>query len=320
MATTRANPRVVVVVGASSGIGRATAHELARRGDRLVLASRSGAVLAEVARECVAVGGTEPLVVPVDVTDRPGVERLVAAATERFGRVDAVVNTAAVLAYGRFHEIPADVFDRVLAVDVLGTANVARAALAAFDGQGSGHLVLVGSLLGNIPTAWMSPYVVSKWAVHGLAHVLRAETRGTGSTVSLVIPGGVDTPVYATAGSYAGREGRPPPPVDRPETVARAVAATLDRPRRTVSVGLANSAWTAAFRVAPGLFEGVVGPAMARLGLSRTRVADHPGNVFAPTPDGAAVHGKWGRHWLRGVGVAASAGALAAVVGRRRAA
>lgn len=306
------------MVGASSGIGRATAHELARRGDRLVLASRSATALADVARECAALGGPEPVLVPVDVTDRRAVERALAAGRERWGRVDAVVHTAAVLAYGRFWEIPADVFDRVLAVDVLGTANVARSALAAFERQGSGHLVLVGSLLGTIPTAWMSPYVVSKWAVHGLAHALRAETRGTGSTVSLVVPGGVDTPIYATAGSYAGRQGRPPPPVDRPETLARAIADTLDRPRRTVSVGLANRAWTAAFRLAPGSYERVVGPAMARLGLARTRVPEGPGNVFAPAPDAAAVHGKWGRHWLRGVGALVLAAGCLGALGRRR--
>lgn len=313
--------RVVVVVGASSGIGRATAHALARRGDALVLASRSPDVLATVARECTERGGSRPVVVPVDVADRAAVSHLVDEAVRRFGRVDAVVHTAAVLAYGRFHEIPAAVFDRVVTVDVLGSANVARAAMTTFERQGSGHLVLVGSLLGSIPTTWMSPYVVSKWAVHGLAHVLRAEARHIGAEVTLVVPGGVDTPIYAAAGSYAGRVGRPPPPVDRPETVARAIVRALDRPTRVASVGLANRPWTLAFRLAPGAYERIIGPAMARLGLSRTRVGPHSGNVFEPLPDEEAVHGRWGRHWLRGVavgGVGGILGGAAAVAAARR--
>lgn len=303
---------VVLVVGASSGIGRATAHALARRGDHLVLVSRSPAVLAEVARECARLG-PEPLVAVADVTDRPAVDRAVTAAVARHGRLDAVVHTAAVLAYGRFQDIPPEVFDRVVDVDVLGAANVARSALRRFEEQGGGHLVLVGSLLGTIPTAWMSPYVVSKWAVHGLANVLRAEARQVGADVSLVVPGGVDTPIYALAGSYAGRAGRPPPPVDRPETVARAIVRTLDHPRRVRSVGRANGAWTLVFRAFPPLYDRVVGPAMARLGLSRTRAAANPGNVFDPVPAGEAVHGQWGRHWLRGVGlVGVTAGVLSA--------
>lgn len=327
----RAGSRVVVVVGASSGIGRATAHALAARGDRLVLVSRSAEALADVARECAArAPGTAtagegepapaPLVVVADVTDGAAVDRAVAAAVTRHGRVDAVVHTAAVLAYGRFWDIPAEVFDRVVEVDVLGAANVARAALRRFEAQRSGHLVLVGSLLGSITAAWMSPYVVSKWAVHGLAGSLRAEARRIGARVSLVVPGGVDTPIYAMAGSFAGRVGRPPPPVDRPETVARAIVRLLDRPRREVSVGLANRAWTTVFRTVPAVYDRVVGPAMARLGLSRTPTSATPGNVFAPTPRAEGVHGRWGRHWLRGlaVGVAGVLGAVA-VAGARQA-
>ncbi|MFS0699768.1 SDR family NAD(P)-dependent oxidoreductase [Cellulomonas sp. 179-A 4D5 NHS] len=325
MARGTASSRVVVVLGASSGIGRATAHALARRGDTLVLASRSADALADVERECLALvpgsrrhpheaaaGGPPVLVVPTDVSVRDSVDRLFERAVERYGRVDAVVHAPAVVGYGRFEDIPAEVFDQVIAVNLLGTANVARVALRLFQRQGGGHLVLVGSLLGKIATPWMSPYVTSKWAVHGLARTIQVEARETpGVDVSLVSPGGVDTPIYAQAASYVRREGRPPPPVDRPETLARAIVKTLDKPARERSVGLANATWTAGFRFLPGVYDVLVGPGMSRLGLSTTAREPGAGNVFAPLPDGEDVTGKWGRHWLRGVGlVAVAAGAV----------
>lgn len=295
--------RVVVLVGASSGIGRATAHRLARRGDGLVLVSRSREVLEVVARECEAVappGWPGALVRPADVTDREALAGMLAAAVDRFGRVDAVMVSAAVVAYGRFTDVPAEVFDQAVAVNLLGTANVARAALELFADAGGGHLVVVGSLLGRITTPWMSAYVTSKWGVTGLTRTLQQEARRMpGVRVSLVEPGSVDTPVYAQAASYAGREGRPPPPVARPEAVARAVVRVLDHPRRVVSVGLGNPAMVRAFRLVPGVFDALVTPLMSVLGLSRDTIAPHSGNVWHPVPAGEAVHGTWGRQWLR---------------------
>ncbi len=124
--------KAAVVVGASSGIGRATAQALARRHTRLVLAARSEESLAEVAAECAAV---ETLTVTVDVADEASVESLVKTAVARFGRIDVVVNTAAVVAYGKFEDVPADVFRRVIEVNLIGSANVARVALDQFRGR-----------------------------------------------------------------------------------------------------------------------------------------------------------------------------------------
>lgn len=301
----------VVVVGASSGIGRATAHRLAAQGRPLVLASRSRVALEDTADECRALarqaGVERPVisVVPTDVSDRHAVEALLDRARAEHGRVDAVVSSAAVVAYGRFDVVPAEAFDRVVGVNLLGVANVARTALRVFAAQGGGRLVVVGSLLGRIATPWMSSYVTSKWAVHGLVRTLQIEARRLpGVDVSLVVPGGVDTPVYAQAAAYGGRNGRPPPPVSSPEAAARVVVRAIDRPRRSTSVGIANGITSAGFRLLPGIYDRIVSPLMFVAGLSWRRVAPHPGNVWEPSPSGEAVHGRWGRHWLRAVGVA----------------
>ena len=130
--------RAAIVIGASSGIGRSTARALSAQGWNLVLSSRSVTALAAVEREC-AVNGVEILVSPVDVGDMTEICALFERAVARFGRVDAVINTAAAVAYGRFEDIPPEIFDRVITTNLLGTANVARAALQLFHGQGGGN-------------------------------------------------------------------------------------------------------------------------------------------------------------------------------------
>ena len=113
--------------------------------------------------------------------------------------------------------------------------------------------------------------------------------------VCVVSPGGVDTSVYLQAANFAGRIGRPPPPVDPPEKVARAILQTLSdhRPRR--SVGLANPLARLGFTALPSFFDVLVGPLMRVGGLARARTEPHEGNVFEPRPENDALRGRWGR-------------------------
>ena len=290
--------RRVLVTGASSGIGRATAHLLAREGASLVLASRSKDVLEEVARECTGHGAGEVLVVPTDVGDREAVEDLFAASRDAYGGLDAVVHAAAVVTYGRLQDVPPDVFDRTVRTNLTGTANVARCALQLFESAGGGSLVVIGSVLSKMVAPTMGAYSSSKWAVHALARTLEIEARKIpGVSVSLISPGGVNTPIYDLAASYTGRPGHPPPPVTTPEKVAALCVEAIDHPRRDANVGFANAVMVAGFRLVPPVFDLLVGPLMSVLGQGGERVQPHAGNVMEPVPDREAVHGRWPHLW-----------------------
>ncbi|WEV77614.1 SDR family NAD(P)-dependent oxidoreductase [Janibacter cremeus] len=293
----------VLVTGASSGIGRATALLLARRGCPVVLVSRSEGVLEQVRAECEAAGG-RALVVVADVTDGAAVDAAFTTARRTFGPVTGVVHAAGALAFGRFEDIPAEVFDGTVATVLTGTATVARRAMTEFRTHDGGDLVVLGSLLGRISAPYMSPYVAAKHGVHGLVRALQIEARSTpGTHISLVWPGVVNTPIYAQAGGYLGRRGRPLLPVDSPEKVARTVLRTLDRPRRASRAGWTNGVSVAAFHAVPGVFDRVVTP-FVHAGLEREGSEDTPGNVLEAVPEGEAVHGRLDRRWLRPLGQA----------------
>jgi NADP-dependent 3-hydroxy acid dehydrogenase YdfG len=170
---------VVVITGASSGIGRAAAHGFAREGAQLVLAARARSPLEDVAQEC----GGEPVVAPTDVRDEEAVQVLAARAVERFGRIDVWVNGAGVMVYGRFEDIPADVFRQVIETNVLGQVHGARAALAEFRRRGEGVLINMSSVWGRVTTPAVSPYVTSKFAVRAFS----AAVRGSASDAWLAV-------------------------------------------------------------------------------------------------------------------------------------
>ncbi len=289
----------MVITGASSGIGRAVAHRLAAAGARLVLCSRSAEALAAVVVECRERGAADDdvLAATADVRDASAVEELLAAAVAAFHRVDAVVQCAGALAYGRFVDLPAEVFDATVATNLGGTSHVARAALRRFDAQRAGHLVLVGSVLGKIAAPTMSAYITTKWAIHGLARTLQLEVRDSSAIhVSLVSPGGVDTPIYRLAGTWTGRHGAPPPPVATADEVAAVIERTLDHPRREVPVVGVNRLMVLGSRMLPGLFDALVGPLFSRLAQDNSvRVSPTAGNLLQPNPAGEAVSGGYGR-------------------------
>jgi NAD(P)-dependent dehydrogenase (short-subunit alcohol dehydrogenase family) len=288
------SPETVLITGASSGIGRATAIELAGRGANLVLVARGREPLEQAAVEARAAGAADVVVRPADVLDEDAVRAAVDTAVERFGRLDAVVHAAQVMAYGRIEEVPREVFERVVETAVHGTAVVARAVLPVFRKQGAGHLAVVNSLLGSVATPQLGSYVAAKWGQLGLIRVLQMETRDEpGISITAVQPGGVDTPIYFQAASPTGSTGRPPPPVYSPQRVARIVVGTLDKPRRVVQAGLFNPLISAGFRLLPGVYDHLVGPLLQRMAIANEQVPPTDGNVFDSRPEGNATEGRW---------------------------
>jgi NAD(P)-dependent dehydrogenase (short-subunit alcohol dehydrogenase family) len=290
------HPRVVLVTGASSGIGLATAVAAAREGDHLVLAARGESALKSAALECEHAGAASVHDVPTDVSDDEAVRRCVAEALEISGHIDVVVHAAGVVTYGRTEVVPPAVYESVLRTNVLGSVNVARHVLPVMRGHERGTFVLLGSVIGHIGVPGMSPYVVSKWGVRALARQLQLENRDRPDVrVVYVAPGGVDTPIYEVGGNFLGFAGRPPPPVTTPEKVAARILRSVDHPRARVQVGLANDVMRFGFNAMPGLFDVLVGPLFSLAAQDRSEtVAPAPGNVLSSTPDRYGLRGRQG--------------------------
>ncbi|MDA2892608.1 SDR family NAD(P)-dependent oxidoreductase [Mycolicibacterium sp. BiH015] len=253
--------QVVVVTGASSGIGREVALRYARRHDHLVLASRSEEMLREVAEECFDVGAADVLIQSTDIAECDDVEKLFDVAVTTFGRVDVTVQSAAITAFGRFEDVPADVFEAIVRTNLLGSANVARGALKHYQQRGAGHLVLVGSLLGAVAVPYQSAYVASKFALCGLVRALRQENRNLpGVRVHGVYPGPVDTPAYNAAENFLRQTPRVPPTADTAVTIAKAIVQVSDRRKSTErQIGWLNLPAIAAYRLLPRAFDAVIG-------------------------------------------------------------
>jgi NAD(P)-dependent dehydrogenase (short-subunit alcohol dehydrogenase family) len=288
--------RAALIIGASSGIGRATALRLARDGGRLVLMSRSREALESVAGECRDAGATRVDVCAGDTLREADVQRAVDAAVQAFGELDAVVHTATVMAYGQLETLPPDVFRTVVDTAVTGTLHTARAALPVFRRQHRGTLVFVNSLLGSVTVPNMGAYATAKWAQKAMIRTLQQETRDEPDVhVCTLSPGSTNTPIYYQAANYLGRNARPPVPVLQPDGAAEQIVRMLHRPRGNVSipVGPLNPVIIAGFRLLPAVYDMLVGP-LFRLGaLAGGEQQATEGNVRSPNPQLERVHGRW---------------------------
>lgn len=287
---------VVVITGASSGIGRATVLEFAAKGARVVLVSRSAANLRGVVEECEAMGA-EAMAVAADVSDFAAVRSAATVAKQRFGRIDVWVNDASIGTFGTLLETDLDDFRRVIDVNVMGYVYGCRAALEVMSEQGEGAIVNVASIAGAVPQPFFASYGMSKAAVRALSVSLRSELALSGLRrihVSTVSPATIDTPFFGHAGNSTGRRLRAMPPVYPPEKVARAiVAASVKHPAETI-VGALGRSFMRSHRLTPGMTEGLMA-LMVDLGqLSlRQSTPNTSGILYASATDGA-VTGGWG--------------------------
>jgi short-subunit dehydrogenase len=274
---------VVVIVGASSGIGRAAALAFAREGAELVLAARDAPALDDVVGECTDLG-TRAVAVPTDMTDEVDVASLRRRAVELHGGIDVWVNDAAVYMIGRFEETPPEAFKAVLDTNVMGVVIGAREAIAQFRGQRHGTLINVGSSAGKVPYALASAYCASKHAVVALTSILRQELEGSGIDVCLVTPATVDTPLFQHAANFSRHEIVAMPPIYRPERVAAAIVSCAKRPRREVVIGMAPRLARLVRLLAPSLYERGRARAIEEGHLGASPREDDMGNVPSPRP------------------------------------
>jgi NAD(P)-dependent dehydrogenase (short-subunit alcohol dehydrogenase family) len=284
--------KVIVITGASSGIGRATAHAFAEQGAKLVLAARDEASLRDAARECEARGG-EAIAIETDVTDLMAVEALASRAVERFGHIDVWINNAAVFAFGSVEDVPADVFERCMKVNFMGYVHGAKAVLPYFKRRDQGVLINVSSLLGKFGGAYLSAYVTTRFAVDGLSQCLRQELRDTNIEVCTVLPASVDTPIYQHAANYTGRKTEPFHPVYPPEQVAATIVDLAHAPRREAIVGTIGVLGRVAHMITPGLFEKVYPTLIRANQLRRESAPPTTGNLYEPQGHINRVHGGW---------------------------
>jgi NAD(P)-dependent dehydrogenase (short-subunit alcohol dehydrogenase family) len=214
--------RVVVVVGASGGIGSATVRALYRRGATLALAAPGDALLDRIAAE-VAAAGTPSIAVPTDLAQRGDIDRLVSQTVDAFGRIDVLVNAAGITSRPALTDESDADLERVVAINLLGCARTMHAILPVMMAQRSGSIVNIGSVAGEIGV--MGMYSATKFGLRGLTDSVRREVRSHGIDVTLIEPGFVQTPMNP-----------PEPKLPPPEIVANAVVAAIRRPRRCVII------------------------------------------------------------------------------------
>lgn len=282
---------VVVITGASSGIGRAAAHQFAKEGARLVLASRDKDALERVVSEC-AERGAQAIAVPTDTSQEPEVHALAHRAVTEFGRLDVWVNNAAGYLMGPFEVTPASVQRRLFEVNVFGYMYGAQAALAAFRKQDTGVLIQVGSMAGKVSYAYASAYCATKHAIHAYNEALRQELRDTDIHACIVAPGTVDTPLFQHAANYTGREVIAMRPIYEANRVAAAIVSCARQPRREVLVGSAPRMMSALQIAAPAVFERVEPKMIKRDHLGDLGAPATDGNLFSPLAP-HAIEGGW---------------------------
>jgi short-subunit dehydrogenase len=231
--------QVIVITGASSGIGLVTARTAAKRGAKVVLIARSESALREVVAGIVRDGGVADCFA-ADVTDAAAVEAAAAFAAQRFGRIDTWVNDAGVAIYAKLLDTPSQEHQQLFQTNYFGMVHGSLAAVPHLKKQG-GALITVGSIASDIPSPIMGVYSASKFAVKAYTEILRIELMkaNTGISVTLVKPAGIDTPIAQHAANFAGDGGEAqlPPPVYDPQLVADAILDSAVHPRREITVG-----------------------------------------------------------------------------------
>jgi NAD(P)-dependent dehydrogenase (short-subunit alcohol dehydrogenase family) len=242
--------KIAIITGASSGIGAATACELARQGAKVVLAARSADSLNLLVEEIVCKGGCA-LAVPSDLRERGDIDRLVQVTTETFGRIDLLINNAGVGGGSSIFDRD-EAMQQLVAVNLLAPARLVQAALPSMRQSSGGMIINIGSVVGEVGMGGM--YAATKFGLRGLSEAMRRELRQDNIAVVLIELGFIRTPMST---DFKG-------PMPGPEVVARAIARAIRRPRRTIIVPWPYRLLVYTGKLFPGLTDRLFGSTALR--------------------------------------------------------
>jgi short-subunit dehydrogenase len=291
----RSTRQVVVVTGASAGVGRATVRELARRGAAIGLLARGPVGLDTTRREVEELGG-RALAIPTDVADPDAVESAAEWVESELGPIDAWVNNAMVSVFAPVRETTAAEIRRVTEVTYLGTVHGTLAALRRMLPRDSGVIVQVGSALAYRSIPLQAAYCAAKHAVAGFTDSLRSELLYDRSRVqvTMVQLPALNTPQFDWVRSRLPRRAQPVPPIHQPEVASRAILRAIDDPRREVFVGLPTVAAIQANKIAPGVLDRYL--AATAFDGQQTDEPEDPtraDNLFKPVAQDLGAHGRF---------------------------
>ena len=292
------NEQVIVITGASSGIGLATAKLAARRGAQVVLVSRDEEDLARAVRE-IQERGASAVHFVADVADQAAMQRVARDVVVQFGRIDTWINNAGVTVYGLIEEVPTEDARRLFETNYWGVVNGSLAALPHLR-SGGGALINLGSVLSDTGYPLQGHYTASKHAVKGLTDSLRLEVEKSGAPVciTLIQPAAIDTPYPEHAKNHLGFEAKHMPPVYAPEVVAKAILHCAERPERNVLVGGSGKVFSTSEKFAPRLFDRMK-EATSFHGQLTDRPARTEDTLFHPRPDDGRVRGGHPGHVMK---------------------
>lgn len=284
---------VVVITGASSGIGRATALAFAEKGSTVVLAARRVEALESLANECEQRGG-KALAVRTDVSKEEEVKALAQKAYDTYSHIDVWINNAAVSLFGIFDETPIEDLKRVLDVNLLGYIYGAHTVLPYFKRTGRGTLINVSSMVSVTAQPYTAAYTISKFGIRGLSLALAQELADEKQIqVCTVLPSVIDTPIFNQAGNYMGKAVKAPDPVIPASEVAKTIIKLVHKPQREVIVGYTGKISKAARFFFPKRFDKKFQKTIANNHFKDQPQEVTKGNLYESNPTWTSVSGGW---------------------------
>ncbi|MDQ2683712.1 MAG: SDR family oxidoreductase [Chloroflexota bacterium] len=290
------NEQVIVITGASSGIGRETAVRAAKAGASVVLAARNEEAL-EAVRQEIDFGGGAAIAVPTDVGDWEQVQRLAQAAVDRFGRIDTWINNASVSEFATIEDAPVADLEQILQTNFMGVVYGVKAAIPHLKVNGGGGIINVASALAVRAVPLQGMYSATKHAVRGFSEALRMELDYGDRNISVttINPSSINTPFFTNAKSLMPVKGKPIPPVYEPGAVAEAILHAVEHPKREVFIGAAGRIVGLMQQISPALTDRYM---LFRGSMFKNQQSDKPNdgkqNLYSPPTGVGSARGEYG--------------------------